>query len=139
MESKNELHDLKCKEKQNLSSKDIPMKEMSSADTKVKLKENSNDFMNQSFVNNTSGTQSTILSGTLGIQKQQTNIIASRSVIAAVILLVIGTFSIPIILYYTLKTDPIPELNSVLGEVNISESMVILIIDYRASPIIQYC
>ena len=112
MEEKNELHDLKCEEKQN------------SVDPKDNPK--SNDFINHSFFHtiSRSDSQSTITDGKPRIQERQTNVIVSRLVIATVILLVIGMFSAPIILYYTLKTDPIPELNSVLGEVNISESMV---------------
>ena len=44
----------------------------------------------------------------------------SKVIIAAIMVFIIGTFSVPIILYYALKTDPIPELENVLRDVNIS-------------------
>ena len=124
MESKNGLHD---KEKQH-SSKDILMEELTSVKPPVNSKEKSADLMNHNYFNGTSSSntfsQSTIKDGKLALQLQErqnkANVVASRSVIAAVIVLVVGIFSVPIILYYTLKTDPIPELNSVLGDVNIS-------------------
>ena len=52
---------------------------------------------------------------------------ASRVIILTTILIVIGIFSIPIILYYTLKTstDPIPQLNSTFNDVDISMVSII--------------
>ena len=44
----------------------------------------------------------------------------SKVIIAAIIVFIIGTFSVPIILYYALKTDPVPELENVLRDVNTS-------------------
>ena len=123
MESKKDLHDPTFMEKQD-PSKDVLMEELSTIDPKGNSEEKSADFMNHSYFQSTySGgtfTQSTLKNGKLGFQERKSNVFASRLVTAVVIVLIIGAFLVPIILYYSLKTDPIPELNSVLGEVNIS-------------------
>ena len=114
MESKNGFPTFK--EKQDIS-KDVPMEELSpKADTKEK-----STFMHHSFFRNTfSRTQSTIKDGKLGLQDQQRSVFISRLVTIIAIIVIVGIFLVPIILYYALKTSPIPELNSVLGDVNIS-------------------
>ena len=123
MESINGLHDQTVKEKKD-NSKDVHMKELSFNDPKVDPQEKSNNFNNHTFVHQNTCNDNTLmqLNRMVGTQQKQSkmNVIASRSVIASVILLVIGMFSVPIILYYTLKTDPPPGLNSELGDVNIS-------------------
>ena len=123
MESINGLHDQTVKEKKD-ASKDVQMKELGFIDPKVDPQE-SNDFNNHTFVHQNTCNDNTLmqLNRMVGTQQKQSkmNVIASRSVIASVIMLVIGMFLVPIILYYTLKTDqPPPELNSELGDVNIS-------------------
>ena len=130
MESTNGLHDKTAKEQRD-PLKDVQMKELSFVDPKVDAQEKSNDFNNQQFVNRSTSNGNTLtqLNRMLGMQQKENkiNAIASRSVIASVILLVVGMFSVPIILYYTLKTDPPPALNSELGDVNISMASYIIV------------
>ena len=123
MESTDGLHDQTFKEQKD-ASKDAQMKELSFNDPKIDPQEKSDDFNNHTFVHQNSRNDNTLaqLNRMVGMQQERSkiNIIVSRSIIASVILLVVGMFSVPIILYYTLKTDPPPALNSVLGDVNIS-------------------
>ena len=124
MESTDGLYDQTFKEKKD-TSKDVQMKELNFIDPKVDPQEKSNDFNNHTFVHQNTRNDSTLTQSNrmVGMQQDQSkiNVIASRLVIASVILLVVGMFSVPIVLFYTLKTDP-PQirLNSELGDVNIS-------------------
>ena len=114
MESSNGIQILK--EKQD-PSEDIAMETLSPVDLKIHSQEKSTTFMDQSFVHN-----STLILSTTEkrMQEQAKTITPSKLVAAVIIMVVIGIFSVPIIIYYTLKSDPIPELNSTLGDVNIS-------------------
>ena len=90
---------------------------------KVDSQEKSTAFQRHKFFHNFSH-ETFMLSVTEVIRKRVQEIpkryTPSKLVVAAVIFLVIGIFSVPIILYYSLKTNPIPGLNGVLGDVNIS-------------------
>ena len=123
MNSKAELHDHTFMEKQD-PSKDVLMEDLRCIDSKVNSEEKS-DFMNPSFFQSTFSrgtfTKSAIKGGDLGISKQETNVPLAKLVTAVVIAIVIAIFLVPIIIYYAFKSDPIiPELNSTLGDVNIS-------------------
>ena len=137
MNSKAELHDHTFMEKQD-PSKDVLMEDMRCIDSKVNSEEKSN-FMNPSFFQSTFSrgtfTKSTIKGGDLGISKQETNVPLAKLVTAVVIAIVIAIFLVPIIIYHVFKSDPIlPELNSTLGDVNIS------MVNYCALYIIaNYC
>ena len=128
MESTNGLHDKTAKEQRD-PLKDVQMKELSFVDPKVDTQEKFNDFNKFVHHSTSNGNTLTQLNRMLGMQQKENklNAIASRSVIASVILLVVGMFSVPIILYYTLKTDPPPALNSELGDVNISMASYIIV------------
>ena len=54
------------------------------------------------------------------MQERAKNVKASRVITLIVIFTIIGVFSIPIILFYSLTTDPLPALNSGFTDVNIS-------------------
>ena len=123
MNSKAELHDHTFMEKQD-PSKDVLMEDLRCIDSKVNSEEKS-DFMNPSFFQSTFScgtfTKSSVKGGDLGISKQETNAPLAKLVTAVVIAIVIAIFLVPIIIYYVFKSDPIlPELNSTLGDVNIS-------------------
>lgn len=114
MESSNGLQTLKAKQD---PSEDIAMETLSPVDLKINSQEKSTTFMDQSFVHNSTFILSTTEKR---MQEQAKTITPSKLVAAVIIMVVIGIFSVPIIIYYTLKSDPIPELNSTLGDVNIS-------------------
>ena len=113
MESNNEVQTFKEKPD---PSKDVAMEALTCIDPGdvSNDQENSNTFTLRS----TGGSFSRII---LREQMQTKNTTVSKVITAVIIIFIIGTFSVPIILYYALKTDPIPELDSVLRNVNISE------------------
>ena len=123
MESKNGFSNNTFQEKQD-PSKDVPMEELSAVDPKVNSGEKSSTFTHHSYFRNTFSRNtfklSTIKEVKARIQERAKNVKASRVITFSVILAIIGIFSIPIILYYALKTAPIPELNSAFTDVNIS-------------------
>ena len=132
MDTKNGVHDQMFTEKQD-PSKDILMEDLKCTDPKVNSEENSTDLINPTFLQSNTyshgtftryshGTfaRSTIKDGKLGMSERQTNVILARSVTAVVILIVIATFLVPIIIYYTLRSDRLSDPNSVLGDVNAS-------------------
>ena len=124
MDSNNGLHDQTLLDKQD-PSKDVLMEDLKCIDQKVNSEGKGTDFMNQTFFQSSTYsrgtfTRSTIKDGKLGMPERQTNIALARSVTAVVIMIVIAIFSVPIIIYYTFKSDKLPDSNSVLGDVNIS-------------------
>ena len=123
MDSKGELHDQIFMEKQD-PSKDVLMEDLRCTDSKVNSEEESTDFMNLNFFENTFShgtfTQSSLKDGDLGISKQERNVPLVKSVTAVVIVIVIAILLVPIIIYYVFKSDPVLEWNSTLGDVNIS-------------------
>ena len=124
MDSKSELQNQTLMEIQD-PSKYVLMEDLTCIDPKANTEEKSTGFMNptffQSIFSNGTSTQSSIKDGYLGIPKRITNVPLAKSVTALVIVIVITIFMVPIIIYYTLKSDPLPESNSVLkGDVNIS-------------------
>ena len=124
MDSKSELLDQTFMEKQD-PSKDVLMKDFRCIDSKVNSEETSTDLMNptlcQSMFSRRNSTQLTIKDGNLGIPEQRSKITLAKSVTAVVIMIVITIFLVPIVIYHTLKSDPLPESNSVLiGDVNVS-------------------
>ena len=127
MDFKSELHDQTFTEKQD-PSKDVVMEDLKCIDPKVNSEEKSTEFKNPSFFQSTfsRGTfaHSTIKNGRLGMPERETNVVLARSVIAVIIAIVIAAFLVPIIIYYVFKSDPLPELNSVLGDVDANISMV---------------
>ena len=127
MDFKSELHDQTFTEKQD-PSKDVVMEDLKCIDPKVNSEEKSTEFKNPSFFQSTfsRGTfaHSTIKDGRLGMPERETNVVLARSVIAVIIAIVIAAFLVPIIIYYVFKSDPLPELNSVLGDVDANISMV---------------
>ena len=120
MESQNGLQ--MFKEKPD-PSKDILMEDLSSITTadisKIGTQKKSDTFRYHSFFRNTFS-RDTLKDMKQRMKERAKNVTASRLITAIVMLLVIGVFSVPIIMYYTLNTDPLPELESVLGDVNIS-------------------
>ena len=127
MDSNGELHDQKFIKKQN-PSKDVLIEDLRCIDFEVNSEEKSTDFKNPSFFQSTfsHGTFAhlTIKDGKLGTSGQDTNVVLSRSVIPVIIAIVIAIFLVPIIIYYVFKSDPLPELNSVLGVLDVNISMV---------------
>ena len=126
MDTKNGVHDQMLTEKQD-PSKDVLMEDLRCTDPKVNSEEKSTDLMNPTFLLNKSNTysrgtftRSTLKDGKLGMSERQTNVVVARSVTAVVIVIVIAIFLVPIIIYYTFKSDPLPSSNSVLGDVDVS-------------------
>ena len=123
MESKNGFPNHTFQEKPD-PLKDVPMEELNAIDPIVNSGEKSSTFTHHGFFSNTFSRNtfklSTIRDVKEQIQERAKNVKASRVLTFSVILAIIGIFSIPIILYYALKTDPIPELNSAFTDVNIS-------------------
>ena len=121
MDSKTELQCQTLMEIQD-PSKYALMEDLTCIDPKVNAEEKSTAFMNpQSIFSNGTSTQSNIKDGYLGMPKRKTKVVLAKPVTAVVIVIVIAIFLVPIIIYYTLKCDPLPESNSVLkGDVNIS-------------------
>ena len=124
MDSKSELLDQTFMEKQD-PSKDVLMKDFRCIDFKVNSEETSTDLMSptlcQSMFSHRNSTQLTIKDGKLGMPERRTNGALAKSVTAVVIMIVITIFLVPIIIYHTMKSDPLPESNSILiGDVNVS-------------------
>ena len=121
MDSKSEPHYQMPMEIQD-PSKYVLMEDVTCIDPKVNAEEKSTGFMNsQSMFSNGTSTQSSIKDRYLGMPKRRTKVALAKSATAVVIVIVIAIFLVPIIIYYTLKSDPMPESNSVLkGDVNIS-------------------
>ena len=99
-------------------SKDVVMEEMTSngpVDVSNGQEKSSNAPVHQNFFCNT-------FSHSIfkNIKDQVKIVTISRVITTVIIFFIIGTFSVPITLYYALKTDPIPEPDSVLREVNVS-------------------
>ena len=113
MESKNGFPN---QEKQD-PSKDVMMQELGTVDPKTKSEEKSSTITHHSYFRNFSRN---IKDVKVRIQERVKNIKAFRVIIFAVILTIIGIFSIPIILYYALKSNSVPELNSAFTDVNIT-------------------
>ena len=106
-------------------SKYVLMEDLRCIDPKVDAEEKSTSFMNPTFFqtifSHGTSTQSSIKDGKIGMPERRTKVALAKSVTAVVIMIVIAIFLVPIIIYYTLKSDsPLPESNSVLGDVNIS-------------------
>ena len=114
MDLKGELHDQKFMEKQ-IPSKDVLMEDLRCIDPKVNSEEKSTDFKNPSFFH------STFSRGTFAHLTIKDGKLA---VIPIITVIVIAIFLVPVIIYYVFKSDPLPELNSVLGVVDVNISMV---------------
>ena len=117
MESKNEFLNQKKQE----PVKDIMMEDLNAVDPTVMA---NSTFTRHSFFHNAFSHStfklSAIKNATVQIQERAKNVKASRVIALIVILTIIGIFSIPVILYYVRKADPLPELNSAFTDVNIS-------------------
>ena len=104
--------------------KDLMMEDLSAVDPKVNSEEKSSIFTYHSFFRNTlsrnSFKLSTVKDVKVRMQEKAKNVKVSRVITFIVILTIIGVFSIPVILFYALKTDPSPALNSEFTNVNIS-------------------
>ena len=100
-----------------------PMMEDLSAGVEFKInseeKSSHHSYFSRTFSRNTFRL-STIKEVKEQMQERAKNVKASRVITLIVILTIIGIFSIPIILFYALKTDPLPALNSGFTDVNIS-------------------
>ena len=103
------------------TSKDVMMEELNSIgpDDVTNDKEKSNTLMHHRFFHNTFF-HSTLKDVKNRLREQAKSVTASQALTAIIIFFVIGIFSAPIILYYTLKTDPLPNLENVLRDVNVS-------------------
>ena len=105
-------------------SKDLVMEDLSTVDPKINSEEKSTIITLRSFFHNTFSCKtfklSTIKDVSVRMQERAKNVKASGVIILIVMLVIIGIFLIPVILYYSLKTDPIPESNSAFTDVNIS-------------------
>ena len=100
MESKNEFPN----QQTPYPLKDLMMEEFSAVDPKVNLEEKSTIFTHHSFFHNIlsrySFKPSTFKDIKIQIQERAKNVKASRVITLIVILIIIGIFSIPVILYY---------------------------------------
>ena len=124
MDSKGKLQCQTLMETQD-PSKYVLMEDLSCIDPKVDAEKKSTGFMNpiffQTIFSHGTSTQSSIKDGKLGMPEQRAKVVLAKSVTAVVIVIVIAIFLLPIIIYYTLSSDPLQESNSVLmGDVNIS-------------------
>ena len=102
-------------------SKDFVMENLTSIDPGDGFndQEKSDGLMHHSFFHNTFS-RSTLKDVKNRMKEQTKNVTASRVITIGIILFIIGAFSIPVILYYTSRTDLIPHPDSVLSDVNIS-------------------
>ena len=120
MESKNELSNQKF---QNYT-KDLMMEDLSAVDPKVNSEENSSTLTHYSFFHKTffrnTFKLSTIKDVSVRIQERAKIVKTSRVITLIVILTIIGIVLLPIILYYALRSDPLPKPNSAFTDVNIS-------------------
>ena len=102
--------------------KDLMMEGSSAVDPKVNSEEKSSIFTHHNFFRNAlshnSFKLSTVKDVKVRMQEKAKNVKASRVIILVVILTIIGVFSIPVILFSALKTDPLPA--SEFTDVNIS-------------------
>ena len=118
MESKSEFPNQKFQG----HAKDLMMEDLNAVDSKVTSEGNSSTcshlgFFHKTFSRNTFKL-STIKNVSTRMQERAKNV---RVITLIVILTIIGIFLIPIILYYALKSDPLPEsINSAFTDVNIS-------------------
>ena len=92
------------------SLKDLMMEQFSAVDPKVNSEEKSSIFTHhgsfRSILSRNSFKLSTIKDVKVQMQERAKNVKASRVITFIVILIIIGLFSIPVILYCALKTDP---------------------------------
>ena len=121
MESKSEFPNQKFKG----VAKDLMMEDLNAVDSKVTSEGNSSTCSHLSFFHKTFSRNtfklSTIKNVSTRMQERAKNVKTSRVITLIVILTIIGIFLIPIILYYALKSDPLPEsINSAFTDVNIS-------------------
>ena len=127
MDSKNEFPN---QQEQNRT-KNIKMEDLNTdVDPKVNSEEKSSTSTHHghTFSHNTFKL-SAIKEVKVRMQERAKNVKVSSVMIFIVILIIVGLFSIPAILYYALKTDPLPEFNSEFTDVDISMvSMCMLII-----------
>ena len=105
--------------------KNIKMKDLNTdVDPKVNSEEKSSTSTHHGHFWNTFSRDTFKLSSIKDVkvrmQERAKNVKASSMMIFIVILIIIGLFSIPAILYYALKTDPLPEFNSAFTDVDIS-------------------
>ena len=102
-------------------SKDFVMEQLTNIDPGDVFddQEKSGSLMHHSFFHNTFS-RGTLKDVKNRMKEQAKNVTASKVITSGIIFFIIGVFSIPVIFYYTLRTDPIPHLDSVLSDVNIS-------------------
>ena len=102
-------------------SKDFVMEQLTSIDPGDVFddQEKSGSLVHHSFFHNIFS-RGTLKDVKNRMKEQAKNVTASRVVISGIIFFIIGVFSIPVIFYYTLRIEPIPHLDSVLSDVNIS-------------------
>ena len=105
-------------------SKDLMTKDTNAVDPKVNSEEQASSFTYHSFFHNTFSRNnlklSTITDIKVQIQERAKCFKTSRVITFILILTIIGVFSIPVILYHDVKTNPIPESNNAFTDVNIS-------------------
>ena len=132
MELKNGFLSHTFQEKQD-PSKDIMMEELNGIDPKVSSGEKSSTH--HSLFRSTFSRNAFKLSTIKVVKERMQERAKNVSVITFIVILkIIGIFSIPIILYYALKTDLVPELNSsAFTDVNIS------MVNYCGVIIVQCC
>ena len=124
MESKNGSPNQKFQQSSD-SLKDFKMEDLVTVDPELNSEENCSTFMHHSFFRNTFSSDtfklSTIQDFRMRIQERAKNVKSSVVITFIIILAIIVIFSIPVILYYALKTDRLElESNSVFTDVNIS-------------------
>ena len=104
--------------------KDIMMKDMNAVDPKVNSEEKTSTATPHGQFHNTFSRNTLKLSAIKDIkvqmQERVKTVKPSSVMIFITILIIIGIFAIPAILYYTLRTDPLPEFNGAFTDVNIS-------------------
>ena len=108
-----------------ISLKDFRMKDLATVDPELNSEEKSSTpIYDHSFFHNTFSSNtfkpSTIKDVRVRIRERAKNVKSSEVITFIVILTIIGSFSMPVILYYALKTEPPLESNSEFADVNIS-------------------
>ena len=107
------------------SLKDFKIEDLVIVDPELNSEEKSSTFMYHSFFRNTFSRNtfklSTLEDFRMRIQERAKNVKSSVVITSIIILTIIGMFSIPVVLYYALKTNPLQlESNSAFTDVNIS-------------------
>ena len=95
------------------------MEDLSAVDPKVNSEEKFSTYTHHSYFRSIFS-RNNFKVVKVQMQERAKNVKTSRIITFIVVLTTIGIFSMPLILYYALRTVPMPKLNSRFTDVNIS-------------------